>query len=335
MKRTRVCEILGIQYPIVQAPMGWISGAELVAAVSNAGGIGTIGPGVGQEAVSRDAEVVGEILRREIRKTKELTRQPFAVNCPIGRRGKAVCDRRVEVCIEEGVKVAVVSMGSPDEYTKQMRDAGMKVIHVVGSSRHAVKAQQVGVDIVVAQGHEAGGHSSPDEIPTMVLVPQVVDAVSIPVLAAGGIGDARGVVAALALGAEGVYMGTRFMATYECACHPAVKEAMVKSRDDSFVAYGRRTFSITRALRNEFTKKFLEMEFSGVPSEELRAFDRYYYPGDEERHRMIRGLKDGELEWGAVPMGPVGGMVKQITSATEVMKGLIADYDRVVARLKD
>lgn len=334
MKHTRVCDILSIQYPIVQAPMGWISGAELVAAVSNAGGMGTIGPGVGQEVVTRDPEVVGEILRREIRKTKELTSKPFAVNCPIGRRGKPVCDRRVEVCIEEGVKVAVVSMGSPDEYTKQMHDAGIKVIHVVGSSRHAVRAQQAGVDIVVAQGHEAGGHSSPDEIPTLVLVPQVVDAVSIPVLAAGGIGDARGVVAALALGAGGVYMGTRFMPTFECACHPAVKDAIVNSRDDSYVAYGRRVYSITRSIKNEFTKKFLEMEFSGVPAEELRAFDRYYYPGDEEHHRMIRGLKEGEMEWGAVPMGPVGGMVKQVTTATDVMKGLIEGYDEVVAGLK-
>ncbi|MDP6347467.1 MAG: nitronate monooxygenase [Dehalococcoidia bacterium] len=334
MKRTKVSDILDIQYPIVQAPMGWISGAELVAAVSNAGGMGTIGPGVGQEVVSRDPKVVGEILRREIRQTQELTSRPFAVNCPIGRRGKAVCDRRLEVCIEEGVKVAVVSMGSPDEYTKQMHDAGMKVIHVVGSSRHALRAQQSGVDIVVAQGHEAGGHSSPDEIPSLVLVPQVVDAVNIPVLAAGGIGDARGVVAALALGAEGVYMGTRFMPTLECTCHPAVKEAIVNSRDDSYVAYGRRVYSITRSIKNEFTKKFLEMEFAGVPAEELRAFDRYYDPGDDDRHRMIRGLKDGEMEWGAVPMGPIGGLVTEITSATDVMKDLIEGYDKVVAGLK-
>jgi len=334
MKRTRLCDLLGIDYPIIQAPMGWIAGAELVAAVSEAGGLGTLGPNAGLPEPSRDPEVVAEGMRREIRRIKDLTKKPFAVNLPIGRRGKAIADRRVDVAIEEGVKVAVVSMGSPEEYTGRLKEAGMVVIHVVANVKHAIKAEEAGVDAVVAQGHEAGGHSGLEQIPTFVLVPQVADAVRVPVIAAGGIGDARGMVAALALGAEGVYIGTRFMATHECACHPRVKQAVLEAEAESTVAYGRRTYSITRALRNKFTDKFLEMEFGGVPSEELRAFDRYYAPGDE-RHRMLRGLLDGELEWGSVPCGAVAGLVRKLTSAGDVVRELVSQYDEIVNRLKE
>ena len=333
MKRTRLCELLGIDYPIIQAPMGWISGAELVAAVSEAGGLGCLGPNVGLDQPSRDPQVVGETLRRELRRVKDLTRKPFAVNFPIGRRSKDVADRRVEVAIEEGVKVGIVSMGSPEEYTQKLHQGGMAVLHAVSAVRQAVKAEGCGVDAVVAEGYDGGGHSGMDEIPTMVLVPQVVDAVKVPVVAGGGIGDARGLVAALALGAQGVYMGTRFMATPECTCHPLVKDAILKARDDSTVAYGRRTYSITRALRNQFTQKFMEMELGGVPSEELRAFDRYLVPGDE-RHRMIVGLVDGNLGAGAVAMGAVAGLVKKVVPAAQVVRELVEEYDRVVARLK-
>lgn len=333
MKRARLCDLLGIEYPIIQAPMAWIAGAELAAAVSRAGGLGTIAPGAGQTEPSYEPEVVAEALRKEIRKAKSLTDKPFAVNLPIGRRGKAVCDRRVEVAIEEGVEVAVVSMGSPEEYTQQLQRAGIKVLHAVSTVRQAVKAAETGVDAVVAEGYEAGGHSGLDELTTMVLVPQVVDAVKIPVVAGGGIGDARSVVAAFALGAEGVYIGTRFMATFECTAHPKVKQAIVEAGDTSTVAYGRRTFSISRALRNEFTDKFLEMEFSGVSAEELRAFDRFIAPGDTQQ-RSVVALREGELVQGSVLCGAVAGLVKEVISAEEVVHRLVKGYEQVLSRLR-
>lgn len=332
MKKTRLCDLLGIEHPIIQAPMAWIAGAELAAAVSRAGGLGTIAPGAGQSEVSYDPEVVGEALRGEIRKAKALTSKPFAVNLPIGRRGKAVCDRRVEIAREEGVEIAIVSMGSPEEYTEQLKRAGIKVLHAISTVRQAVKAEEAGVDAVVAEGYEAGGHTGLDELTTMVLVPQVVDAVEIPVIAGGGVGDVRGVVAALALGAEGVYMGTRFIATHECTAHPKVKQAIVEAIDTSTVAYGRRTYSISRALKNEFAEKFLEMEFSGVTPDTLRDFDRFIAPGDT-RQRAIVALREGDLVQGSVLCGAVAGLVKEIVSAEEVVRHLVKGYEKALARL--
>jgi len=328
MKRTRICDLLGIGYPIIQAPMNWITGADLAAAVSNAGGLGTIGPNAGATTITQDVTLTGERLRNEIRKAKTLTQKPFAVNFPIGfGEFRAFTDRCIEVALEEGIPVAIVSMGSPEVYTSRLKQAGVRVLHIVASVRHARKAEGAGVDAVVAQGYEAGGHSGVNELPTLVLVPQVVDAVRIPVVAAGGIADARGVVAALALGAEAVYMGTRFVATHECDAHPDMKQAVVNANDTSTVSWGRKLgVGIGRSLRNEFTRKYLEMETSGASFEELGSLVL--------AHPMMNSLVLGDLVNSEAPCGAAAGMIKGIVSAREIIESIAAEVSEILAKLK-
>jgi len=251
MLKTRICDLLGIEYPIIQAPMNWITGANLAAAVSNAGGLGTLGPNAGVTGVTEDVALTGERLRGEIQKMKLLTGKPFAVNFPIGfGTVKDFADRCAEVALEEGIHAAITSMGSPRVYTDRFKEAGVKVFHLVTSVKQALKAEDAGVDAVVAQGFEAGGHSGADELPTLVLVPQVADAVKIPVVAAGGIADARGFVAALVMGAEAVYMGTRFLATLECDAHPNLKQAVLNADDTATIAWGKKLgVGIGRSLK--------------------------------------------------------------------------------------
>ena len=328
MKRTRICELLGIEHPIIQAPMNWITGANLAAAVSNAGGLGTMGPNAGATAITQDVTLTGERLRNEIRKAKTLTEKPFAVNFPIGfGEFRAFTDRCIEVALEEGIPVAIVSMGSPEIYTGRLKQAGVRVLHIVASVRHARKAEEAGVDAVVAQGYEAGGHSGADELPTLVLVPQVVDAVRIPVIAAGGIADARGVVAALALGAEAVYMGTRFVATHECDAHPDMKQAVVTANDTSTVSWGRKLgVGIGRSLRNEFTRKYLEMETSGASFEDLGSLVL--------AHPMMNSLVRGDLVNSEAPCGAAAGLIKGIVSAREIIESITAEVPHILAKLK-
>ncbi len=328
MKRTRICELLGIEHPIIQAPMNWITGANLAAAVSNAGGLGTMGPNAGATAITQDVTLTGERLRNEIRKAKTLTEKPFAVNFPIGfGEFRAFTDRCIEVALEEGIPVAIVSMGSPEIYTGRLKQAGVRVLHIVASVRHAGKAEGAGVDAVVAQGYEAGGHSGADELPTLVLVPQVVNAVRIPVIAAGGIADARGVVAALALGAEAVYMGTRFVATHECDAHPDMKQAVVTANDTSTISWGRKLgVGIGRSLRNEFTRKYLEMETSGASFEDLGSLVL--------AHPMMNSLVRGDLVNSEAPCGAAAGLIKGIVSAREIIESITAEVPHILAKLK-
>ena len=236
--KTRLTELLGIEHPIVLASMAWITDAGLAAAVSAAGGLGTIGPNAGMKHVSADVVETGERLRGEIRKCRALTGRPFAVNFVVGVAGfdRKFSDTCVAVGMEEKVPVAIVSQGSPLVYTPQLKEAGMNVIHVCSTVRHARKAEAAGADAVVVSGTEGGGHSGFDQITTLCLVPQVVDAVGIPVIAGGGIGDGRGLMAALSLGAEGVYMGTRFIATQECPAHQKAKDVILEAADTSTIA---------------------------------------------------------------------------------------------------
>ena len=214
MIKNRIGELLGIRYPLIQAPMNWSSGAELAAAVSNAGALGTLGPNAGAESITDDVELTGERLREQIRKVRELTGKPFAVNIPIGiGEGLKYSKKCVEVVLEEAVPVVITSVGGPDVYTTILQEEGIKVFHAISTARHARKAEESGVDAVVCEGFEAGGHKGFTELTTLVLTPLVADTVKIPVITGGGIGDARGILAALALGADAVYMGTRFMAT--------------------------------------------------------------------------------------------------------------------------
>ena len=329
MKKTRICELLGIEYPIIQAPMGRIGGAELAAAVSNAGALGTlsINAGAKTRADTADVERVTELMRIQIREVRRLTGKPFAVNLVVGfGRQRPFNERSFQVALEEGIQVAVVSAGPPDIYTQRLKEIRAKVFHVIGSVEHAKKAEAAGVDGVICIGYEAGGHLSPEELTTFVLVPQVVDAVKIPVIAGGGISDARGAVAAFALGADAVYLGTRFLATYECAAHLAMKQAVLDAIDTSTVAYGRRTF-MHRGLKNEHAKKYIELESKGASFEELRDMERFH-PGDTEV------LDTDDIVHRSIGCGAGSGMIKEIVSAAEVVRSIVEDVSKVVASLK-
>jgi enoyl-[acyl-carrier protein] reductase II len=315
LKETRLCELLEIKYPIIQAGMAWVAGAELAAAVSNAGGLGML-------VATAGARLEGgwpENLREQIRKIRNLTNKPFGVN--IGMEHKSHKEL-VQIPIEEGVKIVSTAGGSPAVHTKHLKKAGIKVIHAVASVRHARKAEAEGVDIVVATGYEGGGIISQDEIPTFVLVPQIVDVVKIPVVAAGGIADARGLVAALALGAEGVQMGTRFLATHESYAHPNLKQAILKATDTATIATGRMSIAEARVLKNEFSRQLLEKETAKMSTEELITFIG--------AGRIRNALVEGDMKDGSALCGAIAGMITQIVSAGEVVRGLVDGYEAIV-----
>ena len=317
MKRTRICDLLGIEYPIIQGGMTWIANAELAAAVSNAGALGIVSPNAGMKL---EGNVV-EHLRSQIRKAQSLTDKPFGVNLPLQI---PEIKELIDVLMAEGVKVVTTSAGSPALYTGVLKEGGVKVLQVVASVRHALSAERHGVDAVVAEGYEAGGHNGFDELPTMVLIPQVVDAVSIPVVAAGGIADARGFVAALALGAEGVQMGTCFVTTKECVAHQKFKDAIVNANDTGTVITGRK-LGPARILKNEFASKILEMEGKGATPDELLAFIGIA--------RSRTGELDGDMIDGEAYCGAIAGAIKEIVSAGDVVRGIVEGYSKVVAGL--
>ena len=318
MEKTRICHLLGIEYPIIQGGMTWIANAELAAAVSNAGGFGIISPNAG---MSQDAGMVDN-LRSQIKKAKSLTDKPFGVNFPLQIPG---VKELMDVAIEEKVPAVTTSAGNPATYTPYLKEAGIKVLHLVASVRHATGAEGRGVDAVIAEGYEAGGHNGFDELPTIVLVPQVVDAVRIPVVAAGGIADARGFIAARALGAEGVQIGTRFVATHECIAHQKVKEAIAAAIDTGTVISGRK-LGPTRGLKNELTAKILEMESSGASAEELGSFI------GTGRARL--GKLEGDLADGEVYSGAIAGMITEIVGAGEIVRSIMEDSEAVLAKLR-
>ncbi len=333
MWKTKVCDILGVQYPVVQAPMAWISDARLAAAVSNAGGLGTIGiyAGMSQED-TKNLDAAGKHLREQIRKARSLTSKPFAVNFTVGRgRPGDYTHKCVEVACEEGIPVAVVSAGSPSVYTRHLKETGAKVLHVVSSVEHARKAEGAGVDVVVCVGYEAGGHSGAEELTTLVLVPQVVDAIKIPVIAGGGIADARGFIAALALGAQGIYMGTRFLATVECGAHPDMKSAIIAARDTDTVTFDRK-IGVMRALKNDFSLELCKMESRGASEEEMLAFWRAT-PGLGGHHPIPAAILDGELVHGASACGAIAGMIKQVISVDEVIKSILDEAPKILGKL--
>ncbi|MFH1775615.1 MAG: nitronate monooxygenase [Chloroflexota bacterium] len=318
MKRTRLCDLLGIRYPIIQGGMTWIANAELAAAVSNAGGLGVINGNAGM-SIGGDEQ---ENLRRQIRKAKALTDKPFGVNFSLGN---SEVRNLIDIALKEGIRVAITAAGNPALYTSYLKEAGVVVLHLVASVRHARGAEARGVDAVIAEGYEAGGHNGADELPTLVLVPQVAGAVSIPVVAAGGIADARGLVAALALGAEGVQMGTRFIATHECIAHPDFKEAIIKAGDTGTVVIGIRQ-APSRVLRSEFTEKIREIERSGGSPEELN------FPVARAKARL--GSLAGDLTRGEGYCGAIAGIITEVVSAREVVEGMVRGADAIIAGLK-
>ena len=326
MGKNRICELLNIKYPIIQAPMNWVSGADLVAAVSNAGGLGTLGPNAGSEDITLDVELTGERMRAQIKKIKEHTQAPFAVNIVAGFGEDLTFSKKVvDVVIEEQVPVAIVSVGRPETYTRVLKDAGMKVMHAISTARHGKKAEAVGVDAVICEGYEAGGHKGFTELTTFVLTPMVADAVSIPVVAGGGIGDARGVLAALALGADGIYMGTRFMATRESESHARVKEAIVKGRDACTVSVPK-DFMIARDLANSFTTKYMELRAAGATPPELNTY--------LNEHGQYHSQYQGQADKAEICCGQVAGLISEVPDAGEVMRDVVENISSCFEELK-
>jgi NAD(P)H-dependent flavin oxidoreductase YrpB (nitropropane dioxygenase family) len=345
-------DLLGIEYPIIQASMAWITDAELAAAVSKAGGLGTIGPNAGSKAVTRDIAETGERLREQIRRCKDLTDRPFAVNFLVGVIGwdRDFSDECVKVGIEERVPVAIVSQGSPAVYTERLKNAGMKVVHVCSTVRHVKKAEEMGVDAVIASGTEGGGHSGFDQITTLCLIPQAVDAVEIPVIAGGGIVDARGLMGALSLGAEGVYMGTRFMATKECPTHPNVKRAILEAKDTSTMAIrhgspvpiederrGNRGFveerrGSLRMLLDDYVIEMLSRKDGAASLEE--ALNTPGAPEESlESNRTVSAFVFGELEANPISAGQGAGMINDIPTCRELMERMVGGAESILERL--
>lgn len=350
MLRTRICGLLNIEHPILQASMAWVSNAEMVAAISNAGCLGTFGPNAGSVAITRDPRETGERLRAQIIRAKKLTERPFAVNIVVPGPGEEVfTEAIINVAVEEAVPVAIVSQGSAKIYTGRLKRSGMKVLHVVGNTIHAKSAESAGVDAVITSGTEGGGHSGFDHLTTFTLVPQIADRVKIPVVAGGGVGDAKGFMAALVLGAEGVYMGTRFIATKECPVHQNWKDALVESEsfDTIAISHGRKTaegvtdvqaemrFGSVRLLRNEFSQRCLELVTKGKSHKELmdtRLSRPKGYDGEDVSRAMVSAVY-GDIKQGAIATGQVVGLIKDIPSCQDLIDRITTGAERILSRI--
>ncbi len=312
MIKTRVSELLGIEYPILKGGMVWVSNSRLTAAVSNAGGLGVMGIG----AMDLDT------FDKELRVLKGMTDRPFGVSCPLIRPDYEVM---LNAALERGVNIVVTSAGNPAKVNKMLLDAGVIAIHVVANVKMAKKVEDLGYHMLVAEGFEAGGHNGRDELTTLTLVPQVVDAVRIPVIAAGGIADARGMVAAFALGAEGIQMGTRFVATKESPVHENFKMAIINAGDTDTTITGRAFNDPTRVIKNDFTEKIIDAERKGVDPVkilEMIGSDRTYI-----------GSVKGDMDNGSLMSGQVAGMIKELKSVEEVIKDIISGLAPVVNRI--
>lgn len=318
MFKTRITEMLGIQYPIIKGGMAVISRAELVAAVSNAGGLGIL---ISAHFTS------GEELRQEIRRTKNLTNKPFGVNISLFPSQKPLPNSDfVDVIIDEKVAVAETSgIRGPGEFAPRLKKGGVKLIHKCAYVKHAVVAEREGADAVTVVGVENGGATGMEDVTTMVMVPLAVDAVKIPVLAGGGIGDARGLVAALALGAEGVVMGTRFMAVKESPLHPRAKEWMLRSKETDTVIVERSIRNTHRSLRNKATDKVLDMESKGATLQDLLPFI-----GGQGAHKVYI---DGDLDAGMAYCGEVVGQINDIPTCQEVIDRMVKGAMSIRERL--
>jgi len=310
MFKTVICDLFGIKYPIIQGGMAHVATAELVSAVSNAGGLGIIGAGAAEPGW----------VKEQIRLTREQTDKPFGVNILlISPFAKQVID----VVLEERVAMVTTGAGNPGPYIPRFKEAGIKVMPVVASVALARRLERAGVDALVAEGMESGGEIG--QITTMALVPQVVDAVKLPVVAAGGIADGRGLAAALALGAQGIQMGTRFACSQECIAHPAYKQAIVDATDRSTVISGQSTGYPIRALENKLIHEFWEKEKSGISIEEIMEFGV---------GRVRLGLIEGDLENGTLLAGQIAGMIREIKPVKAIIDDMMAEAEAIIARLK-
>jgi len=318
MFKTRITEMFGIEYPIIQGAMLWLARAELVSAVSNAGGLGIL---------SSATFPIVEELRQEIRKTRSLTDRPFAVNFTFLPTFRPVnYEEYITAAIEEGVKIIETAGRSPEPYMKLLKDAKVTVMHKCARVRDVKTAERLGVDAVTIIGFEAGGVPGMEDVTSLVRIPLAVDAVKIPVIAGGGIGDGRGLVAALALGAEGVMMGTRFMASQECLVHPKIKEWMAQATETDTLMINRSFNNPERVLKTALSLKVLEMEEKGATLEELQP--------------LITGLKgkealeEGDINKGVIACGEVVGLIHDVPSVSEIIQGIISEAKAMGQRLQ-
>ena len=304
--KTRVTELLQIEYPIIQGGMAWVAEHHLAAAVSEAGGFGLIGA----------ASAPPEIVREEIRKAKELTDKPFGVNIMLLNPN---ADEVAKIVVEEGIQAVTTGAGNPEKYMPMWKEAGVKVIPVVASVAMAKRMERYGADAVVAEGMEAGGHIGNQT--TMALIPQIVDAVNIPVIAAGGIGDGRGVAASFMLGAEGVQMGTRFVVADESIVHDNYKDRIVKAKDIDSVVTGQSTGHPVRCLRNQMTKEYIKKEQEGVPFEELERMTL---------GSLRKAVMDGDILNGTVMAGQIAGLVSKRQSCKEILQEIMTEAKKLL-----
>ena len=304
--KTKVTELLQIEYPIIQGGMAWVAEHHLAAAVSEAGGFGLIGA----------ASAPPEIVREEIRKAKELTDKPFGVNIMLLNPN---ADEVAKIVVEEGIQAVTTGAGNPEKYMTMWKEAGVKVIPVVASVAMAKRMERYGADAVVAEGMEAGGHIGNQT--TMALIPQIVDAVNIPVIAAGGIGDGRGVAASFMLGAEGVQMGTRFVVADESIVHDNYKDRIVKAKDIDSVVTGQSTGHPVRCLRNQMTKEYIKKEQEGVPFEELERMTL---------GSLRKAVMDGDILNGTVMAGQIAGLVSKRQSCKEILQEIMTEAEKLL-----
>ena len=300
----RITQLFGIEYPIIQAGMIWCSGWRLASAVSNAGGLGIIGAG----------SMYPDILREHIQKCKAATDKPFGVNLPLLYPD---IDKHIQIILEEGVKIVFSSAGSPKVWTKQLQEHGIKVVHVTASSLLAKKCEDAGVDAVVAEGFEAGGHNGREETTTLCLIPAVCDAVKIPVIAAGGIGSGRAMLAAMALGADGVQIGTRFVCSDESSAHPAYKEKVNSLNEGDTIVSMKKVVPV-RLIKNEFYKQIQQAEDKGADASDLMAI--------LGRARAKKGMFEGDMVEGELEIGQVAAMIKRTMPAGEILREIWNEF---------
>ena len=302
---TRLTTLLGIEHPIIQGGMAWTATAELSAAVSNAGGIGVIGAG----------HMPTELLREQIRLAKTLTDRPFGVNLMLLTPH---IDDIVQLVLDEHVPMVTTGAGNPGKYMTALKDAGIKVIPIVPSVALAKRMESIGADAIIGEGMEAGGHIG--ELTTMVLTPQLVDAVQIPVVAAGGIADGRGVAAAFALGAEGVQVGTRFMCAEECTIHPAVKDEVIKAKDRDTIVTGRSTGHPVRVLKNKLARQIMDLDRDNKP-EEIEALGA---------GKLALAMRQGDIQMGSLMAGQIAAMVCSIEPAADIVAEMMGEAERLM-----
>lgn len=309
--KTRITELFGIELPIIQAGMIWCSGWRLAAAVSNAGGLGLIGAG----------SMYPEVLREHIQKCKAATSKPFGVNVPLLYPD---IQQLMDIIVEEGVKIVFTSAGNPKTWTGFLKERGIKVVHVIANTKFAVKCEEAGVDAIVAEGFEAGGHNGREETTTLVLIPMICDAVKIPVIAAGGIANGRQMLAAIALGADAVQVGSRFVASQESSAHEHFKKAVITSNEGDTQLTMKKLVPV-RLLRNKFAEEIQAAESRGASAEEQKEL--------LGRARAKKGMFEGDMNEGELEIGQVSAMLDDILPASEIVKRMMIELETERKRL--